>query len=301
MIEKYVVSKRNLEGVGLSGMRFSLFWLAFPVSVILLACVLIIVLINGVVSHDAYWMSQQELFLQLNDILSFVPSAVWASITLLGDASVLLPLLFLITIRVRQAWMAMLGSIPFAVLSSALCKKLAAMPRPAAVLDTNDFSIIGGTLSGYNSLPSGHTIAVFAASVAILVTLIPQFNKRREIICVALGLLLAGVVGLSRIAVGAHWPLDVLMGAGIGALAGLSGAVLALRRKWYALESTQGRGIVLLLLTALSGSLVFRIVENTSSEMMFWLAVAACFVLLLHLLLEEKVSIKVVVLKHKSI
>ena len=41
---------------------------------------------------------------------------------------------------------------------------------------------------------------------------------------------LAALVGLSRLAVGAHWPVDVLAGAAIGWCVGLTGVLAA--RRW---------------------------------------------------------------------
>jgi membrane-associated phospholipid phosphatase len=61
-----------------------------------------------------------------------------------------------------------------------------------------------------NSFPSDHTAVAFAVAVAVL-----MFHRR-------LGLLLVGVataVGIDRILVGVHYPVDVLTGALVGTFA----------------------------------------------------------------------------------
>ena len=59
----------------------------------------------------------------------------------------------------------------------------------------------------FNSMPSGHTAATFAGLVMVGM-LVPKFK--------AVTWTLAIVVGASRVACGAHWPTDVLLGAFIG-------------------------------------------------------------------------------------
>lgn len=59
----------------------------------------------------------------------------------------------------------------------------------------------------FNSMPSGHTAVSFAGLVMIGM-LAPRFK--------ALTWTLAIVVGVSRVAIGAHWPSDVILGAFIG-------------------------------------------------------------------------------------
>jgi membrane-associated phospholipid phosphatase len=115
-------------------------------------------------------------------------------------------------------------------------KAWANAPRPAALIDGTLFTTIGPLLNNA-SFPSGHTLTAFAAAVALLAAGgcwgIPVRARPGAWWAKAGGaglvLLLAGLVGLSRIAVGAHWPVDVLAGAACGALAGRSGAWLAHR------------------------------------------------------------------------
>jgi undecaprenyl-diphosphatase len=67
------------------------------------------------------------------------------------------------------------------------------------------------------SFPSGHTCAAFAVAVAV--------NGEHRA-AGPLSLLLAVGIGLSRVYLGAHYPLDVLAGAALGAGAGASTRLL---------------------------------------------------------------------------
>ncbi len=62
----------------------------------------------------------------------------------------------------------------------------------------------------FNSMPSGHTAVSFAGLVMIGM-LAPRFK--------AITWTLAIVIGASRVAIGAHWPSDVILGAFIGMVA----------------------------------------------------------------------------------
>ena len=62
-----------------------------------------------------------------------------------------------------------------------------------------------------NSFPSGHTCAAFAAGMIWLRTLPWRWGRITAVV-------LAALMGLSRLYVGVHYPSDVLAGAIIGAL-----------------------------------------------------------------------------------
>jgi len=82
------------------------------------------------------------------------------------------------------------------------------------------------------SLPSGHAAVSFAAATA----LIYGFRSRRRY----LFLLPAGFIGLSRVACGAHFPLDVAVGALLGA--GVSFVVLRAFEPFHGLASHPDQG-----------------------------------------------------------
>jgi len=63
------------------------------------------------------------------------------------------------------------------------------------------------------SFPSGHAAAAFAVAVAL---------AGEPHAAGPAALLLAGGIGLSRVYLGAHYPLDVLAGGALGAVAGLA-------------------------------------------------------------------------------
>ncbi len=166
---------------------------------------------------------------------------LWSNVTVLGDTMTLFCLLLpFVGRRPDVVWSIMVAVIVVSLLIHGT--KLALdMPRPPFVLDGDDIRVIGfRAISG--SFPSGHTAAAFAFAGAVCMKNFPLAAK------VAV-LLLAAMVGVSRVAVGIHWPLDV---AG-GALLGWVGVMLSvwLGQRWpVGLRPGVQRGIALLLTAA---------------------------------------------------
>ena len=106
---------------------------------------------------------------------------------------------------------------------TALIKGLAGRARPYVSLDTNarDFRLARGfNQGGYQSFPSGHTSAAFAA--ASVVTSESQRWWPHETWLVAPAMYGgATLVGLSRMYNNAHWASDVVLGAAIGTFSGI--------------------------------------------------------------------------------
>jgi len=130
----------------------------------------------------------------------------WGSLTVFGDTLVALSLLLPLCGRYpRLVWAAVLAAILVTLWIQGL-KSGFSLPRPAAVLGSSGLHIIGPELHS-RSFPSGHTATAFLLAAVLVLGLRPALIWRWLIVIFAL------LIGLSRIAVGAHWPLDVLVGA----------------------------------------------------------------------------------------
>lgn len=108
-------------------------------------------------------------------------------------------------------------------------KQLIARVRPCGCLP-DVHALIFGTPTDY-SFPSGHSAGSFAFCIFFAVVLVRSVDRpswRRIAAALALVLLAIGV-GLSRIALGVHFPGDVLAGAVLGSTMGGVGAALYLR------------------------------------------------------------------------
>jgi membrane-associated phospholipid phosphatase len=171
--------------------------------------------INGYIQIQKYW------FYALNARLSQFP-LMQQNFTELGDTFVVLTLLTVLFLRAPKLWETLLSATIISAIFSACLKNLFSIPRPAEALSQNTFVIIGKELTGYSSLPSGHSITIFTAIGCILLGFMPKKITNKLVWCillVALGLGLA----FSRVAVGAHFPLDVIIGSVIGYVSALVG------------------------------------------------------------------------------
>lgn len=173
----------------------------------------------------------QPLMLALNGWLVGQPvgpvmpavSAWWSGVTVMGlGLSVFL--VFGAAARRQPDWIAAyLYCLLIGGLMVHLLKNAIDAPRPAAVLPLDQLHIIGSLLRT-RSMPSGHSATAFALAAVILLT--PNPAQLRHWLLTPV-LAMAVLIALSRIAVGAHWPLDVLVGASLGWLFGGISVVLA--------------------------------------------------------------------------
>ena len=182
-------------------------------------CLLPLALLGVCAPLWLHW-GEPGLFLAINQACMVLPAPVWTGLSLLGNVwgvlAVTSPLLLLAP-RLQWAW---LCAVPFGVLFARLGKGLIESLRPAGVVDNQLFRIVGEKLE-LASMPSGHTLTAFAVASSLYFAL--DAPRRRRFVWLWL---LAATVGLSRIAVGAHWPGDVVVGACLGVIAGLLGHVL---------------------------------------------------------------------------
>jgi len=143
---------------------------------------------------------------------SWLPDQFWLFVTVWGDAAQALLLLLALFMQnpVRLAWV--LKTWLMGLIVSPLLKAAFDTPRPLSVLDPQWLHAIGLTPNGGHSMPSGHSLT--AGSMAALLFFALDRDRFLSLGVVLLG----GLIALSRLAVGAHWPADVLVGLGLGVL-----------------------------------------------------------------------------------
>ena len=102
------------------------------------------------------------------------------------------------------AWRVVLAVVLASVLANNVIKPIVARPRPAVAQP--GAHIVGWQPVGY-SFPSGHAAECVAGACALAI-MIP----RRRLLLFTI----AGLIALSRVFVGAHYPLDIVGGAILG-------------------------------------------------------------------------------------
>lgn len=98
-------------------------------------------------------------------------------------------------------------AIALALAFTALLGEIRSSERPFVVLPSTHLLI---KHAADNSFPSSHTAVAFAVACGLLL-----WNRRLGLAA----LVLAALIGFSRVYVGVHWPIDVALGAGVGVVA----------------------------------------------------------------------------------
>jgi membrane-associated phospholipid phosphatase len=186
-------------------------------------------------------------FLWLNHGGDALGAGLWLHLTMFGDGAVALCLVVPAIRRAPRHFWAMLTAAVFVGCWTQGTKLLVDMPRPPTVLAADTFFQAGPAFR-HASFPSGHAGMAFAQAGVWVMGL-----RRRRPLRTAL-LALAVLVGLSRVMVGVHWPLDVLWGALGGWIGARLGLALHAKLRWR----TAGAGGMLAgaLLLVVSGALL---------------------------------------------
>lgn len=190
--------------------------------------------------------ANQTVFLAVNGQAWPGEAWFWSNVTVLGDTITLLVLLLpFIGRRPDLVWVIMVAVV---VVSAGVhgAKLIYNTPRPPAVLPPDLIQVIGFRATTA-SFPSGHSAAAFAFAGGICLSWFPTSAK-------VAALTVAVLIGISRMAVGAHWPVDVLGGAIIG----WCGVVIAhwLAARWpHGMRRGVQRGAALTLLVVVAFTL----------------------------------------------
>ncbi len=196
----------------------------FFLPLLLLSIIYFFLLINKALSVEKYIEIQKNWFYYLNIKLSYFPNLAY-NLTQFGDALIFLSFISIFIVYATKIWEALLTASFFSAIFSAVLKELFLVLRPAAAFDNNSFVIIGKALPGHSSLPSGHSITVFTVLSVLMFAFIPKNFKNKFLYFFSItfiGLILV----FTRVAVGAHFPLDVIIGGIIGYISGLLGIFL---------------------------------------------------------------------------
>lgn len=114
--------------------------------------------------------------------------------------------------RLTDTGLSMLAAVGIADVGKRIVKSLVRRTRPKALLEEGDYEADTGGSDNKKeqSFPSGHTACTVAAARAFA-RKVPEGSAAAAVAATALG--------LSRVAKGEHWPLDVAAGAVIGLVA----------------------------------------------------------------------------------
>lgn len=167
-------------------------------------------------ANIVFWIQENLRLEALNPVMQFITS--------LGDDGIFwiaVSVLLLLFKKTRKAGLccALALILDLLVVNIAL-KPLIARARPYAVLEK--IAIITSQ-PGDHSFPSGHSACSFAAAWALWRSLPRKWGIA--------ALVLAGLIALSRLYVGVHYPTDVIAGSLIGIALGAAAYALVQKTK----------------------------------------------------------------------
>jgi len=221
------------------------------VPIVLLACCALLLAMNTDVS----------VFVAVNGAGRSFPSGFWDNVTLFGNGLLTAALCAIWLRRHPQSvWATLLGAIPAGILTRSL-KSFFDSPRPPAVL-RSVVHVIGPAYQ-QTSFPSGDAITVFLlAAIA--------YHTYENVRVRALILSGAGLIALSRIMVGVHWPTDVLAGGAMGWFSGCLGVAAA--RRWGV--NPLGRRLLAVFIAICAAALLFMHTGLPLADPLRWIVAA---------------------------
>lgn len=255
-------------------LKLSLFFLP----IFLLLSIVLYLYSQDALSAKPYIEIQKDCFYFLNSKLSQFPNTE-CNLNQFGDSLVTLSLLAVFFISAPKIWEAFLTASLLSLVLSSSFKTIFAVPRPAAYLDKDSFVIIGNTLSGHNSLPSGHSITIFTMLTILMFAFAP--TKRTYKILWFLLITIVGIILIfTRVSLGAHYPLDVIIGGIIGYICALVGIFVSLKyRIWTWIINKKYYPVFMLLFVGFGFSIIAKL---THENLVIFYVALACLVFSLY-------------------
>jgi len=191
-------------------------------STCLIACawmISVLLMSNGL---NSIWM----MSIHANPVL---PSWIWSFLNLGGDACVALLILLVMERRPGQLTSWLMKTWLLGLLFVQTFKHLFSMPRPAFILGKENLTLIDHPPLMGGSMPSGHALAAISCGLILMALL--RSRGYKNLLIAGVGLI-SCVVAWSRVAVGAHWPSDVIAGAGLALFILILSSFWELRQSW---------------------------------------------------------------------
>lgn len=188
----------------------------------------------------------EQTFIYINSLNSYSGEWIWPTLTIFGDPLIVVCIgLSFIHFQSKIA----VSIFPAILLGAILVFSLKwafGVSRPDLILEQGQFALLG-TSPISPAFPSGHTTGIFT-----LATLVILFSKNHLINVVVL--IFASFVAISRIMVGAHWPLDIGGGMVLGWGVALFAATIS--QSW--LINTAKKNFIVYFLLFCSIILIFK-------------------------------------------
>ena len=231
----------------------------FPIRIIIL--VVGFLYKQQALSNELYVQIQKEYFYFINSELSQFPSITF-NLTQIGDPLIFLSFLTIFVVYAPKLWESLLSALLVSILFSFTLKEIFSVPRPSVIFDNESFTIIGEVIGGYASLPSGHSITTFTILSVLLFAFMPKKPINRVLwttFAITFGLIIVS----TRIGVGAHHPLDTVIGSAIGFFSGLAGIFISRKYKiWNWIGNKKYYPIFIFLFLGSIFALIFKIIDS---------------------------------------
>lgn len=247
-------------------------WTVFIVPALLLIGIAIFLYSQDAFSVQRYVEVQKSDFYFFNHLLGQNPNLEY-NLTQLGDCLISFAFLSVFLVYAPKKWEVLISASLVSAIFANVLKKIVAVPRPAAVFDNSTFTIVGKTLTGNNSLPSGHSITIFTTLTVLMFAYMPKNPLYKAIYFVTLSLI-GLFVAMSRVGVGAHYPLDVIFGCIFGYISGLLGIFISRKYKiWSWISNRKFYPIFIILFLVCFGVIAGKIMHENLP--IFYLALAS--------------------------